>query len=306
MYCDITHQPLKNLYLIDLDQPCVGFRKFISSWFYRKDGKSVLVDPGPSSSVTILLDALTSLGVERLDYILITHIHIDHVGGLGYLLKRYPEAVVVCHPQVIRHLVDPSKLWKGSLAVLGALAEMYGEIEPVPAANLVPELFLKADGLEIEGIKTPGHASHHVCYRLGDLLFVGEVAGVTYPLEAGLYLRIASPARFDYEQYRESVLKVAAIDVSHYCFAHYGYRRGGGGGREIFRSAVNQLDLWLEIVEKHRRRGSEPFEDAVFNEILQKDRAMALFDNLPPDIQERERYFSHNSIKGMRNYLSRC
>src|SRR5690242_9017571 len=128
---------LDNLFCIDLDQPALeGFRKFISSWLYLGQGFTLLVDPGPLSTIPRLSAELRRLGVERLDYALLTHIHIDHAGGTGALLREFPGATVICHPEGIRHLVAPEKLWQGSRKVLGPLADAYGEIVPVPAERI--------------------------------------------------------------------------------------------------------------------------------------------------------------------------
>ncbi|HXE95003.1 MAG TPA: MBL fold metallo-hydrolase, partial [Dongiaceae bacterium] len=106
---------IDNLTCIDLDQPSLeGFRNFISSWLYRGEGFNLLVDPGPLSTIPRLIATLRSHGVERLDYVLLTHIHIDHAGGAGALLKEFPEAHVICHPDGIRHITAPEKLWEGS------------------------------------------------------------------------------------------------------------------------------------------------------------------------------------------------
>ncbi|NPA25310.1 MAG: MBL fold metallo-hydrolase, partial [Deltaproteobacteria bacterium] len=126
-----------NLTCIDLDEPRLqGFVKFISAWVYKSEELTFLVDPGPLSTIPHLLGELEKMGVARLDYILLTHIHIDHAGGTGELLKSFPEAQVICHPQGIKHLVNPEKLWQGSLKVLGHVAEIYGEIIPVPEASI--------------------------------------------------------------------------------------------------------------------------------------------------------------------------
>ncbi len=297
----MIHQPLKDLYIVDLDQPRTGFHHFVSSWVYKRGNAAILIDPGPASTIPVLLEALTSLDVRGLDVIMITHIHIDHVGGLGLLLKQFPEARVLCHKGVVRHLIDPSKLWKGSQEILGSLAELYGPIEPTPESNIAPDYFIRADDMTIETVETPGHSSHHVCYRLDDILFIGEVAGVTYPTERGLYLRIASPARFVYEAYRQSIMKAADIDARHLCFAHYGYRKRRGSS--LFAAARDQIDLWLEIVEAHLSSDDDEFFSAVFSEILKRDPSMELFATLPHDVRERERYFAANSIEGMRRYF---
>ena len=152
-----------NLSCIDLDEPRLqGFTRFISSWLWQSEGLNFLVDPGPLSTIPHLLGELQKKGVARLDYILLTHIHIDHAGGTGELLRRYPEARVVCHPKGIRHMVNPEKLWQGSLKVLGHVAEVYGEIIAVPEENIffADEV---ADG-RIKVYLTPGHAQHHLCF----------------------------------------------------------------------------------------------------------------------------------------------
>lgn len=95
------HKPLENLYIVDLDQPLEGFYTFLNSWVYRQDGLTIAVDPGPRSTIPVLVEALKQLKVEKLDYILLTHIHIDHAGGTGLLVKHFQEARVICHPKCV-------------------------------------------------------------------------------------------------------------------------------------------------------------------------------------------------------------
>ena len=295
----MAEEILRDCYLIDLDQPRRGFRKFISSWLIRRRGKTILVDPGPRSTIPHLMEELEQLAVNRIDLILITHVHLDHVGGLGCLLHRYPSARVVCKPATVRHLVDPSKLWNASKKALGDLTDMYGSVEPCREEVFVETGIFDDDGF-FEIIETPGHASHHRCYRLGDVLFAGEVAGVFYPHEEGPYLRIASPAPFFYTVYRTSLLKAASLDVSHACFAHYGH---SDKPSKVFKMALDQLDLWVSLTERHHLAGSEPLEDRVFDDLLEEDRALKLFCRLPDDIRERERFFARKSIRGIRTWI---
>ncbi|MGZ3597897.1 MAG: MBL fold metallo-hydrolase, partial [Syntrophales bacterium] len=102
-----THEPMKDLYIVDLDQPLEGFYNFLNSWVYRQGGLTIVVDPGPRSTIPVLVKALKELDVKKLDYILLTHIHIDHAGGAGLLVGHYPDAMVICHPKGIRHMIDP-------------------------------------------------------------------------------------------------------------------------------------------------------------------------------------------------------
>ncbi len=134
-----------HLYLIGLEQKIEKFGTFIGSWVY--DGKEkFLVDAGPKASVDQLLEGLAHLKIKKLDFIFLTHIHIDHAGGTGVLVGRFPESKVVCHESGIPHLVHPRKLWEGSKRVLGDLALKYGEIEPVPEKNILsPNEFGKED-----------------------------------------------------------------------------------------------------------------------------------------------------------------
>ncbi|HUH65322.1 MAG TPA: MBL fold metallo-hydrolase [Syntrophales bacterium] len=297
-----THEPMKDLYIVDLNQPLPGFYNFLNSWVYKRDDLTILVDPGPRSTIPVLVKALEDLGVTRLDYVLLTHIHIDHAGGVGQLVRHFPETFVICHPKGIRHMTDPKKLWEGSRSFLGKVADVYGEIAAVPEKNIGYKNPVEAGGLTINIYETPGHAPSHLCYQIGNLLFIGEAAGINYPLDEGLYLRIATPPPFNYETYSNSLEKAASLPVSHICFGHYGYRQDV---RNVFDTARNQLDNWLATVEKHHRLGSDPFVETVYEELLANDRGLSLYRRLPPDIQSRESIFSVNSIKGMRDYLEK-
>ncbi|MBW2596750.1 MAG: MBL fold metallo-hydrolase, partial [Deltaproteobacteria bacterium] len=257
-------------------------------------------DPGPRSSIPTLVDALKRQGIKKIDYILLTHIHIDHAGGAGLLLKHYPDAQVICHPDGIRHMVNPARLWEGSRKTLGKIAEMYGEIAPIPEKNIGYRDHIEAGKIIIDAIKTPGHASHHLCYRAGDILFTGDAIGVTCPLKNGFYLRIATPPVFIYETYRDSLKKVASLGVSHICFAHYGSRHDA---KNVFDTALSQVDNWLATVKKHCCLGNELSDEYIFGELLKNDQGMAYYHALPRDVQNREKYLALNSIRGMKDYL---
>ena len=168
---------LANLKCIDLDMPNEpGFRNFMNAWLCSDRQMTFLVDPGPLATLPQLLQGLEDCQVETLDYILLTHIHIDHAGATGAVLEHFPEARVICHPDGIAHLVNPAKLWAGSRKVLGRLADAYGEILAVPEKQIG---FAEEIGSpRLRAFLTPGHAPHHCCYLFDDLLFAGEVAAV--------------------------------------------------------------------------------------------------------------------------------
>jgi glyoxylase-like metal-dependent hydrolase (beta-lactamase superfamily II) len=289
-----------NLYLIDIDQALEGFRKFISAWLYRLPGATVLVDPGPASTIPYLVEQLKQAGVGKIDHVLLTHIHLDHAGGTGQLLQHFPEAKVNCHPKGIPHMVAPQRLWAESIKVLGKVAEAYGEMAPVPVLNITYSERIDVGAVSIEVVETPGHAPHHVSYRAGDILFAGEVGGVYVPLESGYYVRPATPPPFQHEIFRDSIAKVAALDASLVCLGHYGCRQDATA---LFERARRQLDWWVGTVERHVTAGTEPFEEAVLADLISNDPEMAGWQSLPIDIQARERHFCFNSIRGIRGYL---
>jgi glyoxylase-like metal-dependent hydrolase (beta-lactamase superfamily II) len=291
-----------NLFLIDIDQALEGFRKFISAWLYRIDGAVLLVDPGPASTIPYLVGQLTLAGVEKVDHVLLTHIHLDHAGGIGRLLQHFPDAKVNCHPRGIPHMVAPQKLWEESKKVLGKVAEAYGEMAPVPESNITYSERIDAGAASIEVIETPGHAAHHVSYRVGDILFAGEVGGVYVPLFDGYYVRPATPPPFQHRTFLDSIAKAAALDVSLICLGHYGCRQDVA---DLFDRARLQLDFWVTTVERHFKAGIEPFEEAVLADLISNDPDMAGWQSLPKDIQARERHFCFNSIRGIRMYLKK-
>ena len=105
-----THKILENLFLVDLDLPLPGFSSFFSSWIIKKGDRGIIIDPGPSTTINILHNALREIGIKGIDYIFLTHIHLDHAGGCGDLIKGYPDSVIFCHPQAVTHLVNPVNL----------------------------------------------------------------------------------------------------------------------------------------------------------------------------------------------------
>ncbi|MBM4131835.1 MBL fold metallo-hydrolase [bacterium] len=304
------------LHLIDLDQPLPGQRRFISCWA-RLDGPvTYVVDPGPPRSAGALVAKLRELGLRRLDLVLLTHVHLDHGGATALVLEAFPGARVVCHPDARRHLADPGRLWAGSRQVLGRKAEVYGEPRPVPPAALADDD--EAGRLGIDVIPTPGHAPHHVAFRDGDDLFLGEAAGTFAtlgrgPLNPDYYLRPATPPRFRPEVAQASLDRLLALEPlpRRLRFAHHGWF--GGDGRRLLADARGQIDLWLAACREglDARPGVVGDAAGVTDELLDdiaaraflRDRLFARGEELDADIRERERDFTRQSLRGMLGYL---
>ena len=157
----------ENLFLIDLET--CGYTNLIASYVLKGE-KILIVETGPTSSIPNLLSGLAELKVspEEVAYVAVSHIHIDHAGGAGTLLRQLPNAKVIVHPRGASHLIDPTKLWLASKQTLGDVAEMFGKPEPVPEDRIIAATEgLTLDlgkGLKLRVIEAPGHASHNVAY----------------------------------------------------------------------------------------------------------------------------------------------
>jgi glyoxylase-like metal-dependent hydrolase (beta-lactamase superfamily II) len=292
-----------DLFLVSLPVPIAGFQGFIGAWVLTGDQK-VIVDPGPSVTIPALLESLAELDAGSPDLILLTHIHIDHAGGIGELAAAFPKATVVCHPKATQHLIDPERLWQGSLQTLGDIARAYGSIRPLPAGQVLPSDRLRAP--HIECIETPGHAVHHISFLADDLLFAGEVGGVHLPMdEVPVYLRPATPPRFFLETHLESIDRVLDHKPRRICYGHIGLRQDA---QDLLKAHRDQLLRWRRMIHPFFTgvQGAENLQTMqdCSQYLLDNDPLLAGFVHLPPEGQQRERTFMLNSIKGYWGYLT--
>jgi glyoxylase-like metal-dependent hydrolase (beta-lactamase superfamily II) len=295
-------QYIDNLYLITLPVAIAGFDAFIGSWVWCGN-PMIMIDVGPSATVPKLLSALAELDSGPPEIILLTHIHIDHAGGIGSVAAAFPDAVVVCHPKGAQHLIAPDMLWQGSLKTLGHVAEVYGAIPPLSAGQVVTSDDFSLDGVAC--IKTPGHAVHHMSYCIQELLFAGEAGGVCLPLGDGaFFLRPATPPRFFLETSISSIDRILAGSPSQICYGHVGMQQDG---EKMLRSHRDQLQHWLMMIEPFFDGVQGRLENDVLKTccdyLLDNDPFLAEFKHLPPSVQAREHGFMINALKGFWGYI---
>jgi len=297
---DAKINPVSNdLFLITLPPPIPGFDDFIGCWLFR--GRiSFIVDPGPSVTSEALVRTLEKLKVSRLDYIFLTHIHIDHAGGVGDIAAHFPESPIICHKAGIPHLVDPSRLWEGSVKTLGETAKAYGPIKPVSSNRFIQADQFKSD--IIMPVFTPGHSVHHVSYLTEKYLFAGEAGGVFLSLDSGReYLRPETPPRFFLEISTDSIDTLIEKNPLNICYGHHGIK---GNAVEMLNKHRNQLLVWEKIIRQEiQNNNNNDFLTSCFNRLLKEDPLLAAFSHMNPSVQKREQVFIINSIKGYEGYI---
>jgi len=284
-----------------LQPPIPGYSRFIGSYLVTGD-KTALIDPGPASAMPGLLSTLDKAGINTnaVDYIILTHIHLDHAGGTGSLMKNMPNAAVIAHSRARAHLIDPTKLWEASLRTLGDLALKYGRMEPVPEERIiVAENSLKiglGENLELEIYLTPGHAAHHLSLfeRAGGLLFAGEAAGAC--IEGSL--RPATPPPFKLKETLASIDKLIALKPERICYGHFGCYDEGLKRLKSYRAKILR---WHDIVNSQVLKGTSPEEILSF--MREQDSDLDYLITLDKDEYKREFTLIVNSIYGLAGFV---
>jgi glyoxylase-like metal-dependent hydrolase (beta-lactamase superfamily II) len=239
-----------HLYQIDVET--AGIKNFIASYILK--GKQVaMVETGPTSSVPNLLSCLKELKIEleNVAYVAVSHIHLDHGGGIGTLLKYLPKAKVIVHPRGAPHLADPEKLWQQSREVMGRITEMYGKPEPVPEERLIAATdgmtFDVGNGVRLKVVETLGHASHHLSYYepLSDGIFPGDAAGI-YLKEIDVVVP-TTPSPFRLDIALASLDKLISLKPNVLYYSHFGKAYNAV---EKLQTYAQQLKLWAKITKQ--------------------------------------------------------
>ncbi|MGH8289268.1 MAG: MBL fold metallo-hydrolase [Steroidobacteraceae bacterium] len=196
--------------------------------------RAAFVDVGTNDSVPYLLAALDALGIAReaVDYLLLTHVHLDHAGGAGRLMQELPHATAVLHPRGAPHMIDPAKLILGSRAVYGEarFRQLYGDIVPIPAKRVRTTQDgerLSLAGREFEILHTPGHALHHHVFvdRAHSCIFTGDTFGISYreldSPRGAFIVPTTTPTQFDPEQLIASVDRLLSYSPAAMYLMHF-------------------------------------------------------------------------------------
>lgn len=207
---------------------------FDAAYLLVRGGRAAYIDSGTRFALPRLLGALDELGLSRqaVDWVIPTHVHLDHAGAVGALVAELPQARVLVHPRGVRHMVDPSALWAGALAIYGPeeMARSYGELTPVPAERVVAssdDMTLELGGRRLRLIDTPGHAKHHHCIWDEDTRgwFTGDTFGISFhqfTTDKGRWIfPTTTPVQFEPEAMRASIERMLAADPACLYLTHF-------------------------------------------------------------------------------------
>jgi len=223
----------------------------------------VLVETGSQSSVPVVLDALAGVGIGPHDLagIVVTHIHLDHAGGVGDLARAFPNATVHVHPVGARHLADPSRLVASAARVYGDMLDrLYGRLDPTPVERINAlddgEEIRVGPGRALVAVHSPGHASHHLALHDSEtgVLFTGDAAGVRLP-DVGVLRPATPPPDFDLAMALRSLRIFAARKPSALALAHFGLLPEDPC--EVLGEAAEVLRDWAAVAEAAWRRGDD-------------------------------------------------
>ena len=247
--------------VFQIDTRMAGYDGITAGYLIRSD-RPCLVETGTAPSAPVVREALASLGVGAADLatVVVTHIHLDHAGGVGDIAEIYPNAEVVVHERGARHLADPSRLMASARMVYGdELDELFGELAPTPAERIraveqtgVVDL---GGGRRLESHYSPGHAKHHIAVLddASGVLLVGDAAGVKVP--GGGPLRPATPPDdFDLELAVASLHKMAELRPTQLVLTHFG---PAGDPQEVLAEAEATVRSWCEVAEEAYRERPE-------------------------------------------------
>jgi glyoxylase-like metal-dependent hydrolase (beta-lactamase superfamily II) len=247
--------------VLEIDTLLGGWQR-ITAGYLVEGPAPVLVETGSQSSVPALLEALEAHGVspDSLAGVAVTHIHLDHAGGVGDVARAFPRAPVYVHEKGARHLADPERLVKSAATVYGDLLDtLYGRLDPTP----VERLHVLADGEEIKvgpdrtltTVDSPGHAKHHLALHdsASGILFAGDAVGVRLP-DAGVLRPATPPADFDLDQALNSLRRFRQRRPAGVALAHYGLIPDA---EAILEEAEVTLRHWAEVAERAWRAGED-------------------------------------------------
>lgn len=296
-----TFKVSEKVYLVDT--MALGQQSTVAAYLV-KGRKVALVDCGYATSYTDVLEGLAEAGVSPSDirYLIPTHVHLDHAGAAGHLIREMPNAEIIAHERAVPHLADPTRLIQSATLVFGAeIMKLYGEPLPVPSSRITAtgeETHLDlGDGLSATLVYTPGHAPHQISIMLegaGSML-TADAVGILYP-EVRALIPTTPPPSFDPVALERSVRRLEQFEPETLLVPHFGEKRDV---KFVFEETVRRVREWVEAVGRMRREGLGL--DWITERMISEAKVRAGVDDLPIYAKVSVR----TSVMGILHYLQK-
>jgi len=238
---------------------------FAAIYIIKQNNKVAIIETGTTFSVSNVKKALENDSLSFLDvaYIIPTHVHLDHAGGAGELMKQCLNAKLIVHPRGARHLIDPTKLIAGAMAVYGEkeFKKLYGKVIPIEANRVIEaddSFILDFDGRELKFIDTPGHARHHFCIwdKQTESMFTGDTFGISYRdldhNDQAYIFPSTSPVQFDPEELIKSIHKIMKYKPKRVCLTHFAAIRPT---QKVVEQLIDGINFVSNLAKKYATEG---------------------------------------------------
>ena len=275
------------------------------SCYYIDSSNPMLVEVGPSNSFPYLISSLESLGISEVKRSAMTHLHLDHIGGIGHLVEKYKEHFVYIHELGIKHLPNPERLWKAVSDVYTEewLSTNWGEIKPTPIKNIHSlqdkELIDLGNGRKLEAIYGPGHAKHHYTFydEYSKTLFMGDTLGLIYP-HGDFVQPNLPPPDFDKELLFNTLDDLKKLDLKYLALAHFGMH---GNPYKLIENAMENIEEWLIFSNNLNDMSDKTATESIRSWVRGNYEFLNIDENTINNYLQNANF--QMQIQGMRNYL---
>ncbi len=266
----------------------------VASIYLLRDGdEAAIIETGTRYSLPNVVDTLAALGLDpaQIRYVIPTHVHLDHAGGAGAMMREFEQASLIVHPRGARHMIDPQRLIDGTVGVYGRekFEQLYGDIEPIAEERVIVADDMsryRVGSRELVFFDTQGHARHHFCIydEASSGVFTGDTFGISYApmknLERGL-LPTTPPSQFDPEALHASIDRIMGFAPRRLYLTHYGEYVDPAAQVESFHAWI---DRYVALCRQQAEAGDD-FEPAL-EKALESEIIAALPDNREPALAQ--------------------
>ena len=275
------------------------------SCYYIDSSNPILIEVGPSNSFPYLISSLESLGIKEVNRSAMTHLHLDHIGGIGHLVEKYEEHFVYIHELGLKHLPNPERLWKAVSDVYTEewLSTNWGEIKPTPIKNIHSlqdkELIDLGNGRKLEAIYGPGHAKHHYTFydEYSKTLFMGDTLGLIYP-HGDFVQPNLPPPDFNKELLFNTLDELKKLDLKYLALAHFGMH---GNPYKLIENAKENIDEWLIFSNNLNDMSDKTATESIRSWVRGNYEFLNIDENTINNYLQNANF--QMQIQGMRNYL---